>query len=76
MEMLKIVKYEIPHPLYDMFTLSDRNSGTLLIPPSPSASLAYKGSKIWNDVIKILENDSKLNIIKDGAFNEKEKNAC
>ena len=73
LEMLKILKYKIPQPLYDIFTLSDRNSGTLLIPPSPSSSLAYKGPKIWNNAMKILEKDSKLNIIQEGTFKRKLK---
>ena len=72
-EILKILKYKIPQPLYDMFTLSDRNAGTLLIPPLPSNSLAYKGPKIWNAAMKILEKDSKLNRIKEGTSKRKIK---
>ena len=73
LEMLKILKYEIPRSLYDIFNLSDRNSGTLLIPPSPSISLAYKGPKIWNAAMKILAKDSKLNMILEGTFKRKVK---
>ena len=71
--MLKILKYEIPRSLYDIFNLSDRNSGTLLIPPSPSNSLAYKGPKIWNAAMKILAKESKLNMILEGTFKRKVK---
>ena len=71
--MLKILKYKMPRPLYDMFTLSERNAGTLLILPLPSDSLAYKGPKIWNTAVKILAKDSDIPSIKVGSFKIKLK---
>ena len=73
LEMLNILKYEMPRPLYDMFIPSDRNTGSLLIHPMPSDSLAYKGPEIWNTAMKILAKDSKISRIQEGYFKRKLK---
>ena len=56
-----------------MFTLSERNTGTLLILPLPSDSLAYKGPKLWNTAVKILAKDCDIPSIKIGLFKRKLK---
>ena len=73
LEMLKIMKFRLPTPLYDSLNISQRNNGTLLILPSPSDHFIYKGSKIWNTAMKILTKDDTLLSIKIGAFKIKLK---
>ena len=67
-EVLKILKFRIPAPLYETYTLSQRNHSTLLILPIKSNQFVYISSKLWNVVIKCLFKDSELEDIKIGTF--------
>ena len=48
-EILKILKFRTPMPLYGLFELSDRKE-TYIITTSPSCNFVYKAGFIWNAV--------------------------
>ena len=74
-ESLKILKYRLPASLFGLLTLSHRNKGTILILPDHLECFAFKVSKMWNIVSKILMKTDSLVTIKVGAFKRKLK-AC
>ena len=68
LETLKIIKYQLPSSLFERFTLSQRNNGTLLILPQKSVSFDFKGPQMWNVASKIIAKEYTLPNIKFGAF--------
>lgn len=72
-EMIRILKFNLPPPLFDLITLSQRNIGVRLILPNPSNDFLYKGSKLWNIVAKTSSKNEDLFSIKIGAFKTKLK---
>ena len=74
LEVLKILKFHRPSPLYETYKLSQRNNSTLLILPHNTNHFAYISSRMWNVAMKHLARDSALIDIKLGSFKKRLKN--
>ena len=57
-ELFKILKFRIPYSLYDLITMSNRETSNLIILPKQSLTFIYESSKMWNSLHKSLINHS------------------
>ena len=54
MEVLKILKFQTPKPLYSSYVISHRKTNTI-IQKFPSNDFIYRSSVLWNKLFKLIK---------------------